>query len=172
MDGQQAEGEYIFEARAGDSHHVRAFQDFDEAIYFAQQVWNSMPERVQRDCPKIPGARFLVTTRDGFVLHDCLENVRRAEQRKADADRARKDPKHLQEWENELLFRIRIEKTYEYGDLYERGWNGSESVYRLLQAEGYFGEEANDVLDFLTMVTVKEELENRSGKARAKKGAR
>lgn len=170
MDGQQAEGEYIFEARAGDSHHVRAFQDFDEAICFAQQVWDSMPERVQRDCPKIPGARFLVTTRDGFVLHDCLENVRRAEQRRMDADRARKDPKHLREWGDELLLRIGIGKTYEYGELYESGWDGTESVYELLCNAGLFGEEANDALDYLAMVTVKEELE--SGKARAKKGAR
>ncbi len=157
----EGEGEYIVEAGAGKDRFFRDFADPYEAVIFAEHKWKGLGKAYQDIFLKTRGAYFRVAYRDGEAIYDCIENARRAIQRKSDAKRAKKEPAYLTEWANDLHRRMSISKTYECGYLFEGGWNGSETVFKLMEECGEFGEEANDTLDYLAMLAVQRELEGR-----------
>ena len=159
-DGQDiGNEEFILEIGIGKDRLDNAFADVGEAISVAEQVWASQGKAVQRDFLKASGAYFRVTFPDGDVIYDCVENARRADQRKSDATRAKKEPGYLREWADGLTSRPGISNTYECGALFEEGWDGTESVLDIIGGTSASFEEANDMLDYLAMLAVQRELE-------------
>ncbi len=161
-DGQDIGNEgFILEIGIGKDRLDNTFADIGEAISVAEQVWSSQNKAVQRDFLKAKGAYFRVTFPDGDVIYDCIENARRADQRKSDATRAKKEPGYLREWADGITRRLGISMTYECGCLFEEGWNGTETVLDVIGGSNASFEEANDMLDYLAMLAVQKKLESK-----------
>ena len=157
----EGDGDFIFEAGAGEDRFDRIFPDEFLAMDYAERFWAGLSKAHQDDYLKTEGAYFRIVMRnaDGSrdVICNCIENARRADQRKTDADRAKKEPGYLREWASDLHGRLGVMKAHECESLFEAGWRGSEVVSRLY-SHSLSVEMTNDMMDYLAMLTVRREL--------------
>ena len=159
--GEIVDGGYSVVQGSGNVEETAYYATAEEAVAEAESDWNHLTDgdRV-RYSDRTVGARFEVLDRDGRVIRDLAEDFRLASERQRLGSRCFGD---LDECNRQIDATARRlgQEFVDWGlALNEGGWDGSETVGELLgQYEEMTSEQANDMLDLLTVLHAMDETE-------------
>ncbi len=157
--GEIVDGGYSFEDYNGNNGNVKYFDTAEEAVNEADACWCHLTDLERKHYLEDKrGSVFHVIDPHGYSVCDFLENARRAKKREDDADYARDDP----EWLSSQLKGLwnRFQEDYDSClSLLDGGWNGSEDVPWIMREFARDEDDANTMLDILSLLTVQKECD-------------
>jgi len=160
--GEIVDGGYSLVQGDGNVEETAYYATVEEAVAEAESAWNHLTDgdRV-RYSDRIHGARFeVLDDRDGRVVRDLAEDFRLATERQKLGDRCFGDLDECNRQIDATAKRLGQEFVDWALALNEGGWDGSETVGELLgQYEEMTTEQANDMLDLLTVLNAMDETE-------------
>lgn len=160
--GEIVEGGFSFEHFNGNNGDTEFFDTAEEALYAADVAWNHLSAGDKRTyTTSTKGAIFAVCDPYGRGICDFIANARRAKDREEDADRAANDQEYINKWFGAFAKRFGTEKADSCIALFDGGWDGTESIISIMKEYDCTDDEANDVLDYLSMMTVQANMERK-----------
>lgn len=145
----------------GNVEETACYATAEEAVAEAESAWNRLTDGDRRRySDRSQGARFEVLDRDGRVVRDLAEDFRLACDRQRLGDRCFGDLDECNRQIDATAKRLGQEFVDWGLALNEGGWEGDEEVGELLgQFEEMTSEQANDMLDLLTVLHAMDETE-------------
>lgn len=159
--GEIVDGGFSVVQGNGNVEETAYYATAEEAVAEAESAWNHLTDgdRV-RYSDRIHGARFEVLDRDGRCIRDLAEDFRLACDRQKLGSRCFGDLDECNRQIDATAKRLGQEFVDWGLALNEGGWEGSETVGELLgQYEEMTSEQANDMLDLLTVLHAMDETE-------------
>lgn len=161
FDGDEVVRLYTVEQSNGNAGSVEGYDTEEEAVEAAERDWDHMSDGDKaRYSDRHTGACFIVTDPEGRIVRDLAEDHRRMCDRRELASRLFGDLPEIDREIEAASSRLGQETVDTAWALNEGGWDGSETVGEILAQWPETGlDEANDLLDLLSVMHVREETE-------------